>query len=156
MSDAFKCSNCERTYPDEAALERHIMNIHGEKLFPCDRCEESFAKKHRLKEHMIRKHLKTRNFICDLCKKGFLVKPDLKIHVINMHTENKPYKCEQCDSCFKRVSSLYTHQKTHETTRNEQCPVCQQLFKNKESEISGRIEESFEACTYSSKRKSPM
>ena len=82
---------------------------------------------------MIRKHLKTRNFICDLCQKGFLLKPDLKIHVINMHTENKPYKCEQCDSCFKRVSSLYTHQKTHETTRNEQCPICQKCFKNKES-----------------------
>merc|ERR1712129_315196 len=31
------------------------------------------------------------------------------------------------------VSNLYTHQRTHDATRNEQCPVCMKLFKNKES-----------------------
>ena len=133
MSELFQCSDCQRSYPNETTLERHIMNIHGEKLYPCDKCEESFVKNHRLKEHLIRKHLKSRNFICDQCNKGFLLKPDLKIHVINVHTEDKPYKCQKCDSRFKRVSNLYTHQRTHDTTRNEQCPVCMKLFKNKES-----------------------
>jgi len=133
MTNMFKCNVCDRSYVDEATLERHIQNIHGEKLFPCDRCEQSFVRNHKLKEHIVTKHIRAINFICEICNKGFVVKGNLTVHMINMHTEERPYKCSQCSFAFKRTGDYYRHQRTHDPTKHEQCPVCMKKFKTKKS-----------------------
>ena len=132
MANVFKCESCERSYPDEAARERHIQNIHGEKLFPCDRCDQSFVRKYKLKEHLLVKHIRSRNFVCEICKDGFIRNGDLKVHVLNKHSDERPYKCAQCDISFKRTGDFNRHKKTHDPTKHEQCPVCMKNFKSKQ------------------------
>uniref|UniRef100_A0A1B0D7R0 Uncharacterized protein n=2 Tax=Phlebotomus papatasi TaxID=29031 RepID=A0A1B0D7R0_PHLPP len=56
----FKCKafGCDRSYPNEKFLKRH-MDRHKGKIFSCDLCNFDYKDKQYLKIHMAKHHLKS-------------------------------------------------------------------------------------------------
>jgi len=60
LAHPYVCELCPEAYPaayvDQAALTRHIDEVHGNRRFQCAGCEKSFYRRHRLKAHMAANH----------------------------------------------------------------------------------------------------
>jgi uncharacterized Zn-finger protein len=51
-----ECKQCEKKFKRKSDLNRHVANIHEEKVFRCDFCENSYARKDNLQRHQKTKH----------------------------------------------------------------------------------------------------
>ena len=52
-----ECDQCEKKFKRKADLNRHIANIHEEKVFRCNFCENKYAPKDNLRRHLKPKHV---------------------------------------------------------------------------------------------------
>ena len=47
----FLCSFCPNIYKDKDKFNRHIKNVHNEKIVECEECNEEFSSKRALYNH---------------------------------------------------------------------------------------------------------
>ena len=97
----YDCRVCERVFPSQSLLEKHIRNHDEYRPHKCPMCNKGFKQPSHLQQHL-RTHSDERPFPCDICNKSFKQSCQLKQHV-RLHTEEKPYQCPECDRSFKQV-----------------------------------------------------
>ena len=62
----FLCTFCPNIYEDKDKYNRHIKNVHDEKIVKCEECNEEFSSKRALNNH--RKMQKTQEYSCEQCQ----------------------------------------------------------------------------------------
>ncbi|KAH0631587.1 hypothetical protein JD844_005985 [Phrynosoma platyrhinos] len=85
----------------------HIAPVHTE--FPCVVCNKRFPLQRMLNRHL-KCHSSIKKHICTYCGKGFNDTFDLKRH-LRTHTGIRPYRCCVCDKAFTQRCSLESHLK---------------------------------------------
>ncbi|XP_055706217.1 zinc finger protein 90-like isoform X3 [Phlebotomus papatasi] len=89
----FKCKafGCDRSYPNEKFLKRH-MDRHKGKIFSCDLCNFDYKDKQYLKIHMAKHHLKSdAPFKCSECGRPFWIPRLYRSHMHIIHNIDVPY-----------------------------------------------------------------
>ncbi|GIY68155.1 hypothetical protein CEXT_792011 [Caerostris extrusa] len=114
----FQCSLCLNKYSTPAALDHHIAT--SSHTYSCSWCEKVFPCERYLRRHL-QIHSESEPFICNVCKKGFKTEGYLKVHMI-VHSQEKPYSCEVCKAAFNRKDKLKRHSLIHEPIKRYKCP----------------------------------
>ena len=139
---SFQCNLCDKGYPSDWALCRHVYRVHPKKKkHACRICEQRFqhkyelgrhtakhfeelkhilygktyTRKHSLKSHMA-SHSEPKSFTCPVCGTGFFTEHKLKEHISRRHavsTSEKNFCCKICGKAFKHVRWLREHEGTH-------------------------------------------
>nr|DBA15598.1 TPA: hypothetical protein GDO54_004790 [Pyxicephalus adspersus] len=112
----YRCSECDKSFCQNAALIRHQRNHTGEKPFPCLDCGKSFTRKSILVEHR------------------------------RIHTGEKPFSCLECGKCFTQRSGLLIHRKTHRGPMKFPCSGCGNFFAPTVNTETGQIETFCASC----------
>lgn len=68
-----------------------------------------------------------KRFVCPLCGKCFKCLSQLEIHK-RSHTGEKPYRCTLCGKRYAQKGHLYTHQRTHTGEKPYRCMHCAKAF----------------------------
>lgn len=103
---------CGQPFFSKANLNRHMCNVHGEpKPFQCSTCEKAFPTNADLQRH-VRREIKEWAFTCDICNEKFPSKGKLTDH-IDKHNNNKRHICETCGRAFRYQSNLSRHKNLH-------------------------------------------
>ena len=113
----FKCDVCDHQYTSRRSLNRHLKNVHNEKIpdlpprgrysninekvlkhkriFECDMCDKIYTEKRNLDHHRKRVHYVTTDvpvgeFKCQQCDKQFVKRHTLKYHMDKIHSISLP------------------------------------------------------------------
>ena len=118
----FKCEFCEKSFPTEYYLDRHIVCHTQEQKYPCDQCDAKF--RHR---SSLMKHKKKHNgvvYTCHLCGKTYSYAQGLAEHINVKHLNMEPkygsvrgkfselekkYICDDCGKAFVGKGDLDRH-----------------------------------------------
>ncbi|XP_073467777.1 uncharacterized protein [Aquarana catesbeiana] len=73
-----------------------------------------------------------KRFPCTECGKCFRFISHLNVHK-RSHTGEKPYSCPECGKCFSVKFHLFTHQRSHTGEKPYSCPECGKRFSQKVS-----------------------
>ncbi|XP_072487385.1 zinc finger protein 341 isoform X2 [Notamacropus eugenii] len=114
----YKCVKCVNKYSTPEALEHHLQTATHN--FPCPHCQKVFPCERYLRRHLPT-HGSGGKFKCQICKKFFRREHYLKLHA-HIHSGEKPFKCSLCDSAFNRKDKLKRHMLIHEPTKKYTCP----------------------------------
>ncbi|XP_041470289.1 uncharacterized protein LOC121419886 isoform X1 [Lytechinus variegatus] len=95
--------------PGRSRLNNHVSSglPMGDSTFLCEVCNKVFPLQRLLNRHM-KCHSATKRYNCAFCGKGFNDTFDLKRHV-RTHTGVRPYKCDKCGKAFTQRCSLESH-----------------------------------------------
>merc|ERR1712051_997767 len=89
--DGYKCSGCNKTFPESWRLNRHIKEVHNslpkiKDTYKCSKCDKFFKFKSKLNEHFQSAHSsKKKVHTCTICKKGFSFHCRLNAHMQSFH-----------------------------------------------------------------------
>merc|ERR1712088_255823 len=109
-----------------AALDKHILSEHGEKV-ECQLCNQTFPVGN-LRWHILKEHCHNKVTECSLCEQKFVTKNALKNHIKQVHLS----ETSTCHICHKEYKDLYHHVKYfHEKIRNYECSYCEKKFQAK-------------------------
>merc|ERR1712088_355995 len=109
-----------------AALDKHILSEHGEKV-ECRLCNQTFPVGN-LRWHILKEHCHNKVTECSLCEQKFVTKNALKNHIKQVHLS----ETSTCHICHKEYKDLYHHVKYfHEKIRNYECSYCEKKFQAK-------------------------
>ncbi|XP_043944946.1 zinc finger protein 341 [Protopterus annectens] len=127
----FPCPHCQKVFPCERYLRRHLPTHGGGGKFKCQICEKFFRREHYLKLHA-RIHSGEKPFICSVCNAAFNRKDKLKRHML-IHEPFKKYKCpfsshSGCTKEFKRPDKLKAHILSHSGMKIHKCQYCSKSF----------------------------
>ncbi|XP_033042027.1 zinc finger protein 341 isoform X4 [Trachypithecus francoisi] len=117
-SAVYKCVKCVNKYSTPEALEHHLQTATHN--FPCPHCQKVFPCERYLRRHLPT-HGSGGRFKCQVCKKFFRREHYLKLHA-HIHSGEKPYKCSVCESAFNRKDKLKRHMLIHEPFKKYKCP----------------------------------
>nr|KAF6331403.1 zinc finger protein 341 [Myotis myotis] len=117
-STVYKCVKCVNKYSTPEALEHHLQTATHN--FPCPHCQKVFPCERYLRRHLPT-HGSGGRFKCQVCKKFFRREHYLKLHA-HIHSGEKPYKCSVCESAFNRKDKLKRHMLIHEPFKKYKCP----------------------------------
>ncbi|KAG8517797.1 Zinc finger protein 341, partial [Galemys pyrenaicus] len=117
-SAGYKCVKCVNKYSTPEALEHHLQTATHN--FPCPHCQKVFPCERYLRRHLPT-HGSGGRFKCQVCKKFFRREHYLKLHA-HIHSGEKPYKCSVCESAFNRKDKLKRHMLIHEPFKKYKCP----------------------------------
>ncbi|NXR54665.1 ZN341 protein, partial [Hippolais icterina] len=124
----YKCVKCVNKYSTPEALEHHLQTATHN--FPCPHCQKVFPCERYLRRH-IPTHGGGSKFKCQICKKFFRREHYLKLHA-HIHSGEKPFKCSVCDAAFNRKDKLKRHMLIHEPFKKYKCPFSSHTGCNKE------------------------
>ncbi|XP_032930979.1 zinc finger protein 341 [Catharus ustulatus] len=124
----YKCVKCVNKYSTPEALEQHLQTATHN--FPCPHCQKVFPCERYLRRH-IPTHGGGSKFKCQICKKFFRREHYLKLHA-HIHSGEKPFKCSVCDAAFNRKDKLKRHMLIHEPFKKYKCPFSSHTGCNKE------------------------
>ncbi|KAL8179333.1 UNVERIFIED_CONTAM: hypothetical protein K2H54_063853 [Gekko kuhli] len=124
----YKCVKCVNKYSTPEALEHHLQTATHN--FPCPHCQKVFPCERYLRRHLPT-HGGGGKFKCQICKKFFRREHYLKLHA-HIHSGEKPFKCSVCDSAFNRKDKLKRHMLIHEPFKKYKCPFSNHTGCNKE------------------------
>ncbi|KAK8818404.1 endothelial zinc finger protein induced by tumor necrosis factor alpha [Blastocystis sp. ATCC 50177/Nand II] len=90
------------------------MNAKKKKNFVCSQCNKSFIDNAHLKDHEV-KHTGMKPFVCELCNKRFARSGSLRVHARSHTGEIHEYICtfDDCNKRFTSRSGFVNHQKKH-------------------------------------------
>lgn len=117
-SAVYKCVKCVNKYSTPEALDHHLQTATHN--FPCPHCQKVFPCERYLRRHLPT-HGSGGRFKCQVCKKFFRREHYLKLHA-HIHSGEKPYKCSVCESAFNRKDKLKRHMLIHEPFKKYKCP----------------------------------
>lgn len=109
---------CQNKYSTPAALDHHLAT--SSHIYSCTLCDKVFPCERYLRRHL-QIHSEAESFTCNVCKKGFKTESYLKVHMI-VHSEVKPYECATCKAAFNRKDKLKRHLLIHEPVKRFKCP----------------------------------
>nr|XP_054500201.1 zinc finger protein 341 isoform X1 [Agelaius phoeniceus] len=124
----YKCVKCVNKYSTPEALEHHLQTATHN--FPCPHCQKVFPCERYLRRH-IPTHGGGSKFKCQICKKFFRREHYLKLHA-HIHSGEKPFKCSVCEAAFNRKDKLKRHMLIHEPFKKYKCPFSSHTGCNKE------------------------
>ena len=124
----FKCEFCEKTFPTEHYLDRHIVCHTQEQKYTCDQCDSKFRHRSSLMKHK-KKHDGV-SYTCHFCGKIYSYAQGLAEHINVKHLNMEPkygsvkysqlerkYICDDCGKAFVGKVDLDRH-KIIKHTRN--------------------------------------
>ncbi|KAF8373830.1 hypothetical protein PRIPAC_80259 [Pristionchus pacificus] len=79
-----RCNICERNFPRQDILTRHMPRHSGEKPYHCDQCPRQFSRADHLQTHR-RTHFADKPFTCLLCNFAARRRDELNRHTANVH-----------------------------------------------------------------------
>ncbi|XP_074651063.1 transcription factor ovo-like homolog lin-48 [Tubulanus polymorphus] len=116
----FVCRVCNKVFPLQRLLNRHIKCHSDVKRYLCTFCGKGFNDTFDLKRHT-RTHTGVRPYKCELCNKAFTQRCSLESHSRKVHNakfnysykerRNKLYVCEECGHTTNDPESHYLHLK---------------------------------------------
>ena len=130
----FLCSECGKSFTEEAYLYIHQTRVHDKTLLTCDTCGENCVGKVALQNHK-RKHTavakpKLKTILkCEICAFETSNMANLRrhkgVHIEKPQKKKKPTECEECGKTFARKDSLDKHVKVHKKSEPvEACKEC--------------------------------
>ncbi|XP_035209445.1 zinc finger protein 341-like isoform X1 [Stegodyphus dumicola] len=114
----FRCNLCLNKYSTPAALDHHLAT--SSHTYSCSWCDKVFPCERYLRRHL-QIHSESESFTCSICSKGFKTESYLKVHML-VHSEDKPYECNTCKAAFNRKDKLKRHLLIHEPVKRYKCP----------------------------------
>nr|XP_033819412.1 zinc finger protein 341 isoform X2 [Geotrypetes seraphini] len=126
--EATVCLKCVNKYSTPEALEHHLQTVTHS--FSCPQCQKVFPCERYLRRHLPT-HGAGGRFKCQICKKLFRREHYLKLHA-HIHSGEKPFKCAVCDAAFNRKDKLKRHMLIHEPVKKYKCPFTLHTGCNKE------------------------
>ncbi|XP_076080913.1 uncharacterized protein LOC143051825 [Mytilus galloprovincialis] len=124
------CEGCRSIFKTELEFNKHLDDVHKDRVFRCSKCSDVFFKKRDFETHM-EEHINGSKFICADCGKGFIQKISFNRHMIS-HSTIRPHQCESCGMCFKLPSTLRLHLRTHVQDKKYKCVSCDKEFRSTE------------------------
>ena len=126
----YKCSDCDKHYSTNGALQEHIKSIHLKTfMFTCEICGFKSNAKLRMENHL-RTHTGEQPFKCKKCEYRCKDNASLFHHSRRDHT--KQVKCNDCGMTFLRTTDLTKHQRNHLNVEQKQaekkCSLCDETF----------------------------
>ncbi|XP_020339905.1 putative transcription factor ovo-like protein 3 [Oncorhynchus kisutch] len=117
-SGDFMCSECDKVFPLQCMLTRHLKCHSMAKRHPCHCCGKGFNDTFDLKRHM-RTHTGIRPYRCELCDKAFTQRCSLESHLRKIHgvfqqyayrqRRSKIFVCEDCGYTSNRPDEYFLH-----------------------------------------------
>ncbi|XP_051887578.1 zinc finger protein 341-like [Pristis pectinata] len=114
----YRCSRCLSKYSTPEALEHHLQTATHN--YPCPHCQKVFPSERYLRRHLP-VHGGGGVFKCQICKKSFKTEHYLKLHLL-IHSGEKPFKCSLCSAAFNRKDKVKRHMLTHDPVKKFKCP----------------------------------
>ncbi|KXJ28802.1 putative histone-lysine N-methyltransferase PRDM6 [Exaiptasia diaphana] len=108
-SNAFKCGQCGKTFPQRSVLQIHVCPKQPYKPYHCGHCNRLFDDPNELRNHAMI-HTNEKPFKCGYCSRSFSGATTLNNH-IRTHTGEKPFECRLCGKTFSQASQLSRHEK---------------------------------------------
>ena len=121
-----KCPECDKLFPRESCLKRHILVHVDGRPYQCTKCDADYKSSSQLRRHM---HLHTgeKPAQCEQCGKTFHTYNELYTHR-RTHTGEKPYDCKFCGKCFSTRGYRNTHERIHTGEKRFECDICGMKF----------------------------
>lgn len=133
VKDPEMCTECGKYFSNKYTLKTH-MKIHlidENRQFECYICKKSCKNHLKLLDHFKYRHDPAHNrmSICHICSK---VVTRLDIHLSTIHSD-QPVERVRCNVCGHnlKVTSLRGHMRKHTDQQNFNCPICNQVLKNR-------------------------
>ncbi len=128
----YSCATCLEEFSCQINLKRHVKAAHWKhNHFTCPECDKSFPSEERLNKH-VRNHSKVKPYLCPLCQKGFLAKHHRRAHINSVHKKLRPFFCSICERSFSNKQGLAGHiDAVHKKLRPFACNFCPKSFAQK-------------------------
>lgn len=122
------CTICTKSFKTKNRFQKHMMQHEGtwQRNFQCTTCGKLFYENRALQKHQERHD--TQIHVCTICQHQSVNRQTLLHHIERNHTKVKVYKCPVCEKLFKRKESLKNHWAAHLGMKQYQCQWCNKEF----------------------------
>ncbi|XP_041664845.1 zinc finger protein OZF-like [Cheilinus undulatus] len=124
---SFSCAFCGLKFALQRTLQQHIAIHTGEKPHSCSVCGLKFALHGALKRHML-VHQGEKPFSCSVCGNKFTLIGSLKRHMATAHLDEKLFMCQICGNTFTQSWRLKRHMVVHKDEKPYSCSMCDKSF----------------------------